>query len=108
MKDITVLKRARAFLLKPGGWTKGRLARDKKGREVPVTSRRAVSFCAVGAICRVLKIDSQILGQGTPAHDLLLPGTGETFVVDFNDKKGRTQAQVLKAFDRAIAKLEAQ
>jgi hypothetical protein len=53
LKEVrAVLARARELVLERRGWTKRAFARDKYGHPVPLAERRAVRFCAAGAILR--------------------------------------------------------
>lgn len=55
--ELEVLRQAREL------WRRSRCtdypARDSQGRWVLATSTEAVSFCAIGAVCRVMSIDSR-------------------------------------------------
>lgn len=46
----TILRRAYKKISTPRKWTYGGLATDSRGHCVPPKSRRAVKFCAVGAL----------------------------------------------------------
>jgi hypothetical protein len=45
--------------------------------------------------------------EDTSSHAILERAIGERFIGDWNDAPGRTHAEVLEAFDRAIALAEA-
>lgn len=109
---LDLLKYARTLLAKRGGWTQGVLARDSSGQEVPYESNDAVCFCASGAVHRAMHV-LQDFGFNQSAWDALkasLPEfkqkTNHHVVVEFNDRQ-KSKAPVIRAFDRAIAKLEA-
>lgn len=90
------LRAARAKLER--GWTQVAQARDARGEPVERGAPEAVAWCLLGAIhpkhecvgdtCRVL---TSVLG------------VDRSRFVSWNDAKGRTQAEVLDAIDRAIA-----
>jgi hypothetical protein len=113
MDAIDVLMEARAYIEK--GWCQGNYAQGVQQSPAPVESAR--SWCVLGAIAH---------GAGNPdptridlsaaemqARDLITEvvsgGAGWsvdvadwTAAVKFNDTVGRTQEEVLEAFDRAI------
>lgn len=102
---LDILKHARGLLAKRGGWTKDVYARDKKGEKVSLRGSDAICFCADGALMRSdfdLKADDAAFGI---AYATLSEVTDHNIVL-FNDRQ-RTKTPVLKAFNRAIAKLEA-
>lgn len=99
---LEILKEARAIIATPGKWTKGEFARDKEGNKVGICSPDASQFCAVGAINRI----GRAAGDVTFARAAFLEA--EPAGVWFNDHPNTTHADVLAAFDRAIAKLEAE
>ena len=91
-----ILVKARALIKK--GWTKGRYHRKVGGRNC---------YCAAGAILRasggrVGGLDSAWFTGGAAAARALCEAVGAVCVPEFNDKKSRTKAQVLRAFDKAI------
>jgi len=103
-----VLRKARALLEKPEHWTQGMMARGKSGRRIFYGSRSAVCWCADGAIWRAAN-GSLISRKGwvaNAAEQYLSAATGRR-VSAFNDAPERTHAEVLAAFDRAIALAEA-
>lgn len=85
-----ILAKARALVER--GWVQGRFSRMKRGKEC---------FCAVGAICRAA-------GEAQACHRLGALKAVEAeipqefLLSQWNDAPGRTQAEVLAAFDRAI------
>lgn len=68
--------------------------------------KNAYSFCAVGASLKYAPKDASIEFQAAILHALDAGVRGGN-IVDYNDVKGRKHEQILKAYDRAIAKLEA-
>lgn len=103
-----ILREARALIDKPEKWAQGAYGRDQYGRKIGGSTRRAVCFCAIGAL--------NSSGGGRAAKDALaraLPvgacvpyGRSEASVIEWNDAPGRTHAEVMDAFDRAIALAE--
>lgn len=97
VKDV--LMGARELLAK--GWIQRDWARNLAGDSVLWSDPAATHFCSMGAIGRMAG-DSSALREGAreafmDANDL------ERAVADWNDAPGRTQAEVLAAFDKAIA-----
>ena len=105
VKVMKLLQTARGLLVK--GWTRDNLAIDAGGNEVPVKSDRAKSFCAVGALRRA-EFNQGTTGVAAKARRVLrsaLPknATHGGSVIMFNDYADKRQ--VLKLFDRAIARV---
>ena len=103
-----VLIRARARIADREHWTKGTLAADGDGNEVLPKSRRAVRWCALGALYRVTspvkghRSASELLAaeiHGGPAF-----GDADYRITEFNDS--HTHKQVLALYDRAIKATE--
>lgn len=97
MNTLDVLIAARAKIEQ--GWTQGKMARDNDGVSVRPLSDDATCWCAAGAIT----------AAGSSAQPMLAARAALTkavacrdFIGVWNDKRGRTQAEVLAAFDRAI------
>jgi hypothetical protein len=94
---LAVLTAARALVER--GWTQGEYARHKNGRPIGPAEPNAVCWCATGAIMATGK---------SLAADLAVYHLGDALgdsVLRWNDTPGRTQAEVLALFDRAIARL---
>lgn len=95
-------------------WTQGALARDAEGHVVSWRSPKAVRFCLVGGIERVLRDRAT---DGSPMcgavhrwrhlHDSLGAFMGEQDLSTWNDAPGRTHADVLALIDRAMGMKEA-
>lgn len=121
---LEVLVRAKARIQNPEHWTKGRYARDEEGEMAQVTDTQAVCFCGLGAVHRS---SFELFGppgnpqwyidghkRHTAADDEALIVLGEvahrrgfsTFP-QFNDNDATTHDDVMRAFDEAIALLEA-
>ena len=102
MTTLEVLRAARERIAK--GWTRGTAARNAAGRSVNVRDPGAVQFCAVGAIMAACDGDTD---TACVIRDLFADANGlDDPVSTWNDSR-RTQADVLAAFDRAIAREEA-
>lgn len=103
MSPLDVLRGARELLSDPARWTKGVNARDAAGERVGILSVDAACWCMWGALDKV---------RGTSGWDdaveALRAAVGGAPVSCWNDAPARTHAEVLAAFDRAIASLEAQ
>lgn len=98
MTPLEQLKAARELISVPERWTTGFLARNDKGNPRVPKREDATCFCAYGALMRVSgTLDADAMG----ALDKLSGGDMSTF----NDT--HTHAEVLAAFDKAIASLEA-
>jgi hypothetical protein len=95
-----VLVKARAKIEQ--GWTQGTFARNGNQEYVYPTDSDAVSWCVRGAICVVVVEETEDLGFR--ARRLLASANQITEgLAVWNDTPGRTQAEVLAAFDKAIA-----
>lgn len=95
MTTVEILKKARGLVEK--GWTATVFARDADGLPIHETDRRAVCWCASGA----LHASGSPWGSDARTVFIRAIGTGE--IPDWNDSPGRTQSEVLAAFDKAIA-----
>ena len=96
-----VLSKARDLISEERRWCKGTLARGWLDVPVPIHSRFARRFCAIGAIYRA-------------GRDLGLPVDGACSALEWqtvrtipywNDGRRRTHAEVVAAFDAAIVAL---
>jgi hypothetical protein len=97
------LREARALIER--GWTQLVSARDCDGNPVDCDQPNAVSFCAVGAVSRAYDCDYD---ASCPAHEIVSRVVGTVWVDQWNDVEERTQAEVLAAFDKAIALAESE
>jgi hypothetical protein len=112
LKPITVLRRARKLIEDRRSWIKGAFIGKRKGVQC---------YCSLGALATAAGVkvkDGQNLsnaaGGSLPnvyyqAHKFLRDAIGGSFiwVPSFNDDKQTRHAQVLKAFDKAIALAQA-
>jgi hypothetical protein len=97
MTTTTILKKARVLIVR--GWTQGSFARNARGRPVLANSKRAVRWCAWGALDGAYWLgDSKALRL----LKLSIPGRVKS-LSDWNDNPKRKKAEVLALFDSAIA-----
>lgn len=100
MDTLDILKQARELISDERRWTRGELARDSEGHEVDEDSPSAACWCSVGAVWRVREGGENLCGALTALEEAM----GTEHIGDFNDS--HSHAEVLAAFDAAIAKLE--
>lgn len=94
------------------GWCQHAMARDRRGTDVDPSSVDACAWSASGAVLAAWR-------KACPTDDLLddaftslvhanaaLAGSVPTTTDEWNDVAGRTQEQVLRAFDRATVVLD--
>jgi hypothetical protein len=98
VSTLEILKAAREKIAKPENWTKGFAARNIHGHVTAAVARNAVCWCCLGAMWS-LNADGYL-----NAEDAFRAATGEDSIANFNDT--HTHAEVLAAFDKAIAALE--
>ena len=100
---VAVLVRAREIIADERHWCKRTFASTWLDLPVHVGSRYALRFCALGAIKRAGR------ELGLPFKDASRALEWQTVrpVADWNDDKVRTHAEVVAAFDAAIATLDA-
>jgi hypothetical protein len=98
-----VLIRARKLIDHERHWCKGTVARGWFDVPVPVHSRLARRFCAIGAIRRAGR------RLGLPINDACWALEWQTIrsIPYWNDAQRRTHPEVVAAFDAAIATLDA-
>ncbi len=85
------------------GWTQGAFARDGKGSPVDTRDEQALSFCATGAI---FATEDPAVGSLQARTALRAAVTSD--LETWNDAPDRILADVLGAFDRAVALIEAE
>ena len=90
------LREARALIER--GWTQGVFARLPNGNGTYAENRKATCFCMVGALYHV--------GASARCLRMLERATHTSPAAKWNDAPERTQADVLAAFDKAIALAE--
>lgn len=101
-KTSDILRAAKRLIDTPDKWCQGTIAKGKSGRPVLRDGGYATSYCMVGAVgkaARAAKFDRPILPD-------VFTGLGEYHPGIWNDRGGRTHAEVMQAFDRAIALAE--
>ena len=96
-EELTILRRAKALIEK--GWTQNTWCRDAKGNELNADSTDAVCWCLSAALGRAAN-DYGALYLG-PLDNII-----GHYYIDWNDAPERTQAQVVKALEQAIAYAE--
>jgi hypothetical protein len=105
MTPKEILIAARAKIEAPERWTHGAYARDAAGRKVEPTCPDAVRWCVRGAI----DASTEQHSNKRPSSVLFsqaVAGYGALYIPIWNDAPNRTHAEVLAAFDRAIAAAE--
>lgn len=113
MTALEILRAARAKVEQ--GWTQGARAATDGREEVSPLSPFATCFCSLGAIDAVCRLDFAFMVDeyARNAYAQLRraacgdEGTWPGGLSNWNDTPGRTKAEVLDAFDRAIAAAEA-
>lgn len=100
-ENLRILTTARQLLAMPNAWTQGAFARDKDGEPCPDTGNDATCFCMWGAV-RHARYQLRLEALGTLETVRGLCGGN---IPEWNDKPGRTQAEVLSLLDKAVAKL---
>ena len=94
------LAAARAKIANPANWTKGWTARDADGAKVFFDDPAAVCWCPMGAIDATAQNDD----VGWLSKIALRDAIGTiAYIAPWNDCHVRTHAEVIAAFDRAIA-----
>lgn len=95
-----LLREVRARLDK--GWCQRSLARDSAGHAVDLSSKRAVSFCMIGAIWSTTASLSERDALCERLRSSLPKKTRATSVSQFNDMSTTTKRKVLNVVDRAL------
>ena len=95
---VAVLSRARDLISDERRWCKRAFAFTWLDIPVPVGSRYARRFCALGGIIRA----GRELGLPVDAASKALEWQTERPIIDWNDDKVRTHAEVVAAFDASI------
>lgn len=105
MREIEMLREARALISEPDRWIQHSFARDKYGFSALVSDPDAHCFCAAGALIRVRgEVVRHYSGlELMHVKNLLFSLTGQVIEI-YNDT--HTHAEVLALFDRAIRELE--
>lgn len=98
MTTAETLREARALIDTPRKWTRAADARTADGKHTWPSDPNAVCFCMAGALIRLGEIS-------TPAYRALLRHVTGGTLMEFNDAPGTSHADVLAAFDAAIAEV---
>lgn len=106
MSTVQILKNARALIADEKNWAQKANARDEDGIEVRVGSDRAYSFCVIGALFRASDMDGAKDAREVIRDAISEITGGDRSITRFNDN--RAHADVLIAFDRAIARAESE
>lgn len=106
MKPSEILSKAAELIEPEGKWTQGESARNEAGHPVSVQDSGATCFCAYGALMRITgkhAVDSA-------AARFLGEAIGTSMIAQWNDKRSRRQAYVVRKFRKAaeLAKSEGQ
>lgn len=95
-----VLNRAADLLTPEGAWTQGAGARDRDGRALVAPHPNAVCWCAFGAIAQVGG-DNPDCTSVVYRASRLLDHDQKLDIIEWQDKHGRTQAEVVAALRSA-------
>ena len=95
-KCSTILTRAQKLIER--GWCQNHHAQTKNGEICHFNNKRAVKWCAAGAVNSFSRGD-----RYKKTIDFLDRSVSTLCIVKFNDAKGRKKGAVIQAFDRAIA-----
>lgn len=99
MTPKQILIAARALINNPKHWTQGEFARDKTGQSVYPDDENATCWCSLGAID---KVEPDYMSKDAHNARSFLRTEMKLSIPEFNDFK--SHAEVLDAWDRAIAK----
>lgn len=104
---VQILRDARALIADEKNWTQGTYSLDQFGGSVEPVDEKAVCFCSLGALAKVVGArDPDDTLQGEAVIVSLVREQGYTNVAEFNDS--HTHSDVLDLFDRAIARAESE
>lgn len=98
----SLLTQARALLEK--GWCQGEYAKDADGYPVHADNLEASSWCINGALIGIRVSSPHVIFE----LEYLLSDKVGIGIICWNDKRYRTQVEVLALMDKAIASPEAQ
>lgn len=101
MTTVDILRAARALVAKE--WTRRASARDSAGIACAANDEGARSWCMVGALAVVTHGALEYATEAV-ADVLGMERSADHRISDWNDAPGRTQADVIAAFDAAIAR----
>jgi hypothetical protein len=99
---LEILRGARDLVA--AGWTQGAFGRTHSGMPMGYAGANIANYCALGALFRAGS------GSGplpTKLAEIAVRNQVNGSLVIFNDTPGRTQAEVVAVYDKAIAAAEA-
>lgn len=99
-RTLSQLQRARRLLARPKGWTQGSYARDGHGAMVDSRCSQATAFCASGALYATQDDATGSMQARTVIYRIIADD-----IEAWNDADGRSQADIVRAFDQAIASM---
>lgn len=103
MTTLEILQKARGLIEK--GWTQGEIARGKDNERRSEYDSEAICWCMVGSIfCASGPLDDYLIPnpERKKAFLAIESAVGRLNLAAWNDESGRTQSEVLQAFDKAI------
>lgn len=105
MNTLEIIKLARGLITPREKWTKDSFSRDINGKFVEPESSHAVCWCAAGAVYRFTQ---DFCEGGHECSEVVyeINKDNDTPIEHINDVYGH--AAVLAAFDKTIARLEAE
>lgn len=117
LSPTAVLTTARKLISARHRWAKGANARDVYGKGVPPSNKWATCFCAAGAVIRasqfygkppreleaVRRDAMDHLNRVANARNVFASVRDGHAIVDYNDARATTHADIMSAFDNAIA-----
>ena len=113
METVEVLRAAKALIDTPGKWAQGVCGRDILGGEIGPddfnggTATHAVSRCSIAALLSATGGVHDVAGLALVALAHEVGEEDKRGVIYWNNAPERTHAEVMAAFDRAIAAEEA-
>ena len=98
------LRAARALIDQPEKWTQHASQRDVNGKPLRFELAGAVTRCAYGALMKACRNaeEGEVVEHLVQSISRHLPTGYYGGLAPWNDKEGRTHAEVMLAFDRAI------
>lgn len=106
---VATLKAAKALIVDPKNWIKGKYASSVDDCEVSPLAKDAVKFCMVGALAKASGLFScSYPGDRLHEQRLLAPfhKSVDGAIPFFNDHPFRQHHEVMAAFDAAIVEAE--
>jgi aerobic-type carbon monoxide dehydrogenase small subunit (CoxS/CutS family) len=94
---VEILTKARALIAEPEHWCQKHWHESDGATE---------AWCAWGAVAETTGMVSDFSNGAIDALNAATFGLGGCGIVDYNDDPGTTHADILAAFDKAIAEIE--